>query len=106
VHAVCPIRFESGALGQFEVSWMFRGETFYDGYVVNALMDACYASAASRGWEPVRLDDWRGGGAVPIARPRREHDGPTMIKDERLPDGRRKLIVKDEATGEFEDVIA
>ena len=35
-------------------------ETFYDGYVVNAVMDACYASARSRTWEPVQLD-WRGG---------------------------------------------
>ena len=35
-------------------------ETFYDGYVVNAIMDACYRSAKSRVWEPVDLD-WRGG---------------------------------------------
>ena len=38
-------------------------ETFYDGYVVNAVIDACYRSAESRQWEPVELDDWRGGGA-------------------------------------------
>ena len=35
-------------------------ETFYDGYVVNAILDACYKSAKSKLWEPVQLDDWRG----------------------------------------------
>ena len=30
-------------------------ETLYDGYVVNAIMDACYRSAQSRAWEPVEL---------------------------------------------------
>ncbi len=28
-------------------------ETFYDGYVVNAIMDAAYRSARRDGWEPV-----------------------------------------------------
>ena len=42
-------------------------ETFYDGYVVNAIIDACYRSAESRTWEPVRLEDWRGTGAPRIA---------------------------------------
>ena len=31
-------------------------ETFYDGYVVNAIMDACYRSAQTKQWEPVQLD--------------------------------------------------
>jgi hypothetical protein len=35
-------------------------ESFYDGYVVNAIMDACYKSAGSKQWEPVELEDWRG----------------------------------------------
>ena len=182
-NAISLIRFESGAMGQFEVSWTFRGgmdlrdevagtegtiwtnhflrtgfemfssgegagyvaekaetasgwlfpvgdevaelgyvdmftdmfdamdagrapiETFYDGYVVNAVIDACYASAASRQWEPVRLDDWRGAPVEPIARTRREHDGRTVIKEEQMPDGRRKLILKDEQTGAFSDVV-
>ena len=139
-NAIALIRFESGAIGQFEVSWTFRGgmdlrdevagtdgtiwlnhflrtgfemftaggqggyvaekaetsagwlfpvgdevvraglrrhvhrhvpshrrrarapqETFYDGYVVNAIMDACYRSAKSRAWEPIELFEWRGG---------------------------------------------
>jgi predicted dehydrogenase len=183
-NAIALIKFESGAIGQFEVSWTFRGgmdlrdevagtegtiwtnhllrtgfeifssgegggyvaekaettsgwlfpvgdelselgyvdmftdmfdaleetrapmESFYDGYVVNAVMDAVYASAKSGRWEPVQLDDWRGGGVERIARARREHDGKTVIKEEQMLDGRRKLILKDEATGEFEDVVA
>jgi predicted dehydrogenase len=183
-NAICLVKFESGAIGQFEVSWTFRGgmdlrdevagtegtiwtnhflrtgfevfstgegggyvaekaetvsgwlfpvgdevaelgyvdmfadmfdaldtgrspmETFYDGYVVNAVMDACYASAKSRQWQPVELADWRGGTVEPIARARREHNGKTVIKEEKMPDGRRKLILKDESTGEFVDVVA
>jgi predicted dehydrogenase len=182
-NAIALIRFESGAIGQFEVSWTFRGgmdlrdevagtegtiwtnhflrtgfemyssgegaeyvaekaetatgwifpvgdevaelgyvdmfadmfdamdegrqpmETFYDGYVVNAVMDACYRSDESRRWEPVELADWRGGGVERIARERREWDGKTLIKQEKMPDGRLKLILKDESTGEFADVV-
>ena len=80
-------------------------ETFYDGYVVNAIIDACYRSAAARRWEPVQLEDWRGRGVARIARERREHDGKTVIKQETMPDGRLKLILKDETTGEFADVV-
>jgi predicted dehydrogenase len=182
-NAIALIRFESGAIGQFEVSWTFRGgmdlrdevagtegtiwtnhflrtgfemfssgegagyvaekaettsgwmfpvgdevaelgyvdmfadmfdamdegrapmETFYDGYIVNAVMDACYRSANSKRWEPVQLEDWRGGGVGRISPMRREWDGKTLIKQEQMPDGRLKLIVKDEATGEFSDVV-
>jgi predicted dehydrogenase len=181
-NAIALIKFESGAVGQFEVSWTFRGgmdlrdevagtegtiwlnhflrtgfemftaggekgyvaekaessrgwlfpvgdevselgyvdmfadmfgamdegrppaETFYDGYVVNAIMDACYRSAESRTWEPIELE-WRGGQAARISRARQEFDGLTVIKDELLPDGRRKLILKDEDSGRFEDRV-
>ena len=183
-NAVALIRFESGAMGQFEVSWTFRGgmdlrdevagtegtiwtnhflrtgfemyssgdggdggyvaekaetargwlfpvgdevgelgyiemftdmfdaidqgrqpvETFYDGYVVNAVMDACYRSTASRQWEPVDLE-WRGGVAPRIIKETRSEEGLTVIKEEHLPDGRRKLILKDPASGEFVDRV-
>jgi predicted dehydrogenase len=181
-NAVALIRFESGAIGQFEVSWTFRGgmdlrdevagtegtiwlnhflrtgyelftaggssayvaekaetergwlfpvgdevaelgyvdmftdmfdameagraprETLYDGYVVNAVMDACYRSARSRAWEPVAMD-WRGGTTPRIAREAETHDGQTVIKSELLPDGRRKLILKDPATGDITDRV-
>ena len=67
-------------------------------------MDACFRSAASRTWEPVELD-WRGGVTPRISRPARTEEGLTVIKEEHLPDGRRKLILKDPATGEFVDRI-
>jgi len=183
-NAVALIKFESGAIGQIEVSWTFRGgmdvrdevtgtegtiwsnhslrtgfemftsgageaayvtekadsssgwlfpvadelveygyndmfsdmldsiddgreplETFYDGYVVNAVMDACYAAARSGRWEPVQIDDWRGGTAERISRGRREYEGKTVLKEETMPDGRLKLILKDETTGEFSDAV-
>ena len=182
-NAIALIRFESGAIGQFEVSWTFRGgmdlrdevagthgtiwlnhflrtgfemftaggqsgyvaekaetsagwlfpvgdevselgyvdmfsdmfnaidsggqprETFYDGYVVNAIMDSAYRSAKSRQWEPVDLFEWRGGATPRIGREPEMHDGKVVIKRELLPDGRQKLIVKDRETGDFSDLI-
>jgi predicted dehydrogenase len=181
-NAVVLIRFESGAIGQFEVSWTFRGgmdlrdevagtegtiwlnhflrtgyemyssgggsgyvaeklestegwlfpvgdevselgyvdmftdmfdameegtdprETFYDGYVVNAIMDAAYRSAESREWEPVELE-WRGGITEPIKKDVQTHDGHAIVKEEVLPDGRRKLILSDKDTGSVFDVV-
>ncbi len=181
-NAIALIRFESGAIGQFEVSWTFRGgmdlrdevagthgtiwlnhflrtgfemftagggggyvaekaetsagwlfpvgdevselgyvdmfsdmfraidtggapqETFYDGYVVNAIMDACYRSAKTGQWEGVELD-WRGGSTARIASTPETYDGLVVIKREILPDGRHKLILKDEASGDFTDRV-
>jgi predicted dehydrogenase len=182
-NAIALIRFESGAIGQFEVSWTFRGgmdlrdeiagthgtiwlnhflrtgfemftagggagyvaekaettagwlfpvgdemhelgypdmfsdmfdamdsgraprETLYDGYVVNAVMDACYRSAKSRAWEPVELFEWRGGSTPRIAKTPETYEGQTVIKREVLPDGRAKLILKDPATGDYTDRV-
>jgi predicted dehydrogenase len=182
-NAIALIRFESGAVGQFEVSWTFRGgmdlrdevagtngtiwmnhflrtgfemftagggegyvaekaetsagwlfpvgdevselgytdmfndmfraldegtspqETFYDGYVVNAVMDACYRSAKNGGWEPVELFEWRGGSTPRIASTPETFDGQVVIKREVLPDGRHKLILKDPSSGDFTDRI-
>jgi predicted dehydrogenase len=180
-NAVALIRFESGAIGQFEVSWTFRGgmdlrdevagtegtvwlnhflrtgfemyssgggegyvaeklestegwlfpvgdeigelgyvdmftdmfdamedgaepvETFYDGYVVNAVMDAAYRSAKRRAWEPVELD-WRGGSTPRIEKHTDHHDGHAIVKSETLPDGRKKLILSHADTGEIFDL--
>jgi len=80
-------------------------ETFYDGYVVNAVMDAAYRSARSRAWEPVELE-WRGGTAPRIRRPVARHDGHAIVKSELLPDGRRKLILSHRDTGAvFEHIV-
>ncbi len=80
-------------------------ETLYDGYVVNAVMDACYRSAKSRAWEAVELFEWRGGTTPRIGTKPERHDGKVVIKREILPDGRQKLILKDEASGDFSDVV-
>ena len=181
-NAVALIRFESGAIGQFEVSWTFRGgmdlrdevagtegtiwlnhflrtgyemytsgggsgyvaekiesaegwlfpvgdevselgyvdmfsdmfdsmesgtdprETFYDGYVVNAIMDASYRSAESRQWEAVDVE-WRGGSTQRIKKDVKTHDGHAIVKEEVLPDGRRKLILSDKDTGSIFDIV-
>ena len=182
-NAIALIRFESGAVGQFEVSWTFRGgmdlrdevagthgtiwlnhflrtgydmfttggtggyvaekaetaagwlfpvgdeaselgyvdmftdmfnaldagttprETLYDGYVVNAVMDAAYRSALSGAWTPVELFEWRGGRTPRIEKSPETRDGQLVIKREVLPDGTEKLVVKDPATGEFTDRV-
>lgn len=181
-NAIALIKFESGAVGQFEVSWTFRGgmdlrdevagtdgtiwlnhflrtgfemftagggsgyvaekaetevgwlfpvgdevselgyvdmfsdmfnsldageqpqETLYDGYVVNSIMDACYRSADSKQWEAVDLE-WRHGTTARITKSAETFEGQTVIKSETLPDGRRKVILKDHKTGEYVDRV-
>lgn len=184
-HGIALIRFESGAMGQFEVSWAFRGgmdlrdevsgsegtiwlnhwlrtgfemftavgqggyvaekaesdtgwlfpvgdeegelgytpmfvdmfnaldegreplETFYDGYVVNAILDACYKSAKTKQWEPVELDDWRGGETTEtLGVAAEEIDGHQLIKREVLPDGRTKLILRNKESGQIIERVA
>jgi predicted dehydrogenase len=181
-NAIALIRFESGAIGQFEVSWTFRGgmdlrdevagtegtiwintflrtgfemyssgagggyvaekaessegwlfpvgdevselgyvdmftdmfnameagaeprETFYDGYVVNGVMDAAYRSAKSGQWESVDVE-WRGGSTPRISKQAATYEGKNVVKEELLPDGRRKLILSNPADGAITDVI-
>jgi len=178
-HAVGLVKYENGAVGQFEVSWAFRGgmdlrdevagtegtiwlnhwlrtgmemftavgqggyvaekaegstgwlfpvgdepsalgytdmfadvldaldahrapmETFYDGYVVNAIIDAAYRAARSRQWEPVRLDLWRGRVGVPNVAALRDYDQDHyLIKEEKMPDGVAKLILRHKSSGQ------
>ena len=97
-------------------------ETFYDGYVVNAVIDACYRSASSRQWEPVELEVWRGRENVPLIRDSRGQEtatatepdpaealaaaaGLTILKTERMPGGQVKVIMKNEETGELSQEI-
>jgi predicted dehydrogenase len=76
-------------------------ETFYDGYVVNAIIDAAYASAKSGIWEPVKIDDWRGSNDTKIATDFASYDEQYyLIKEEILPHGDKKLLLKDKVTGE------
>jgi predicted dehydrogenase len=181
-NAICLIKFESGAVGQFEVSWTFRGgmdlrdevagtegtiwlnhflrtgyemytsgggagyvaeklesnegwlfpvgdevaelgyvdmftdmfesmesgtdpqETFYDGYVVNTIMDAAYRSAESRQWETVEVE-WRGGATDRIKKEVQTHDGHAIVKEEVLPDGRSKLILSHKDDGSVFDIV-
>ena len=179
-HAIGLVRYENGAIGQFEVSWTFRGgmdlrdevagtegtiwlnhwlrtgfemftavgpggyvaekaegttgwlfpvgdeagslgygamfadmldaldasrapmETFYDGYVVNAVMDAAYRSAASRQWERVDLPVWRGRAGVQSVAVQRDYDVEhSLIKEEKMPDGTTKLILRHKASGKI-----
>jgi predicted dehydrogenase len=79
-------------------------ETFYDGYVVNAVIDACYRSAESKRWEPVDLDPWRGSlEAPPTGAEAETVAGNVVVKRERMPDGRLKTILKDPASGRFSE---
>ena len=180
-HGVGLIRFENGSMGQFEVSWAFRGgmdlrdevsgtegtiwldhflrtgyemytnvglggyvaekaeaetgwlfpvgdeahelgyttmftemfnamdegrepmETFYDGYVVNAVVDACYRSAKSKAWESVEIDDWRGDPKADLQAQHAEGsgDGMVVMKREYMPDGRTKVLLQNRETGEI-----
>ncbi|WP_259015125.1 Gfo/Idh/MocA family protein [Emticicia fluvialis] len=75
-------------------------ESFYDGYIVNAVIDACYKSAKTKKWEPVEIIDWRGRTDVTEPSPFVDFDADHWhIKDEFLPDGRKKVILKEKATG-------
>ena len=180
-HGIALIRFESGAMGQFEVGWAFRGgmdlrdevsgsegtiwlnhwlrtgyemftavgqggyvaekaesdtgwlfpvgdevaelgyrdmfldmfnaideereplETFYDGYVVNAIIDACYKSAKSKQWEAVEIQDWRGTTETADAQASQSDadEQYALLKEERMPDGRMKRIFRDRETGQI-----
>ncbi|GAB4254524.1 MAG: Gfo/Idh/MocA family oxidoreductase [Saprospiraceae bacterium] len=76
-------------------------ETFYDGYVVNAIMDAAYRSAKSKKWEPIELKEWRGLSDEEVqAKKEVEYDEKHwLLKEEVMPDGSRKLLLKEKATG-------
>jgi predicted dehydrogenase len=75
-------------------------EDFYDGYVVNAIMDACYRSVQSKRWEPVDLAVWRGRDDADADSGFKEFDAAHwLIKEEVMPDGQRKLILKEKSSG-------
>ncbi|GAA5220819.1 Gfo/Idh/MocA family protein [Membranihabitans marinus] len=183
-HAIGMVRYENGAIGQFEVSWTFRGgldlrdevmgsegtisinnflrtgfdmftsgegydyvaekaesnkgwifpvgdeihelgynfmfkdmfdamdedqepnETFYDGYVVNAIMDAAYKSVQTKKWEAIEIEDWRGQeGVQPISAQRDYDENHFLIKEEMTHYGAKKYIIKNKATGAIKEII-
>jgi predicted dehydrogenase len=110
-----PVGDEVGALGYTE---MFRDmfdamdagrkpiEDFYDGYVVNAVIDACYRSSQNRQWEPVQLDDWRATEPVkPIKVQAQLVDGMAVVKEERMHGNQLKQILCDQETGHIVERI-
>jgi predicted dehydrogenase len=183
-HAIGLVKYENGAIGQFEVSWTFRGgldlrdevmgtegtiwtnsflrtgfemfttgkgadyvaekaesnsgwlfpvgdelnelgynhmfmdmfnalenktqpkETFYEGYVVNSILDAAYRSAKSKQWEPVLLDIWRGRVGVSRDAHLTEYDDEHyLVKEEVTHYGAKKLILKNKKSGKIVEKI-
>lgn len=106
-----PVGDEVGALGYTDMftdqlNALENGtqpmETFYDGYVVNAIMDAAYRSIETRQWEPVILDDWRGAEDADAGVQLKDYDAQHfLVKEEKMPDGRTKLILKEKAGGKI-----
>ena len=183
-HAIGLIKYENGAIGQFEASWTFRGgmdlrdevmgsegtiwinsflrtgfdmfttgkgadyvaeksesntgwqfpvgdevnelgynhmfkdmfeaieegrdpiESFYDGYIVNAILDACYKSAKTKQWEPVELEVWRGQTDVSKDDHLVEYDeNHYLLTEEMTHYGAKKVILKEKSTGKFVEKI-
>lgn len=112
-----PVGDEIGALGYVEMFLdMFNSmdagkapmETFYDGYIVNAVVDACYKSTQTKQWEPVELKDWRGadGNEKGKAPALKDFDAEHyLIKEELMPSGATKLILKNKKTGAISQII-
>ena len=81
-------------------------ETFYDGYVVNAILDAAYKSAETKVWEPVILEDWRGEEMETSKNSKRSYDDDHyLIKEEILPNGDVKIILKHKVTGNVSQIV-
>lgn len=77
-------------------------ETFYDGYVVNCVLDAAYKSSKSKLWEPVNLDIWRGRTGLSKDQHLIEYDSDHyLIKEETTHYGAHKVILKNKKTGKI-----
>jgi predicted dehydrogenase len=78
-------------------------ETFYDGYITNAIIDAAYLSAKTKNWEPVKIEDWRGIAETKVEKEMIRFDEDNyLIKEEVLPNGEKKYIIKNKITGSIE----
>jgi hypothetical protein len=49
--------------------------------------------------------EWRGGATAKIGKKAPTHEGHAIVKEETLPDGRRKLILSDKDTGSVFDLV-
>ncbi len=82
-------------------------ETFYDGYVVNAIVDAAYKSAKTKQWEPIDLPIWNGQTGLTKPSVFKEYDKQHwLIKEEILPNGDKRLIIRDKNTGEVKQIVS
>jgi predicted dehydrogenase len=78
-------------------------ENFYDGYIVNAIIDAAYLSAKTKQWEAIKIDDWRGIADKKTEKQMISYDEDHyLIKEEVLPSGEKKFIIKNKKTGSIE----
>jgi hypothetical protein len=110
-----PVGDEIGSLGYVEMFMdMFNSmdagkkpmEDFYDGYIVNAIIDASYKSAETKKWEPVEIQAWRGGPANSVEVTLKDYDETHyLIKEEKMPNGNLKIILKDKITGQISQLI-
>jgi len=109
-----PVGNEEDSLGYIEMfNDMFDSidaqkeplETFYDGYVVNAIMDAIYKSGKSGKWEPVEIDDWRGGHYTKVKTTKDYDAEHILIKEEVMPDGTHRYIIQNKETGRVTQIV-
>ena len=56
-------------------------------------------------WEPVEIEDWRGGKHEKVITTTDYDDEHIIIKEERMPDGKFKLILQHKETGKVTQVI-
>jgi hypothetical protein len=81
-------------------------ETFYDGYVVNCVLDAAYRSAKTKQWEPVKLDIWRGRTGVSKESNLSDYDIDNyLVKEEITHYGAKKVILKNKKTGKISEKV-
>ena len=99
VHALGYTDMFTDMLDSLEQNKMPR-ETFYDGYVVNAIIDACYKSVQTKKWEPVEITDWRGKEGTSGKADLIEYDDLYfLMKREKMADGTTRLMLRERSTG-------
>ncbi len=78
-------------------------ENFYDGYITNVILDAAYTSIKSKQWEPIKIMDWR---ETTVEKKEKKYEdfdeNYYLIKEEVLPNGDKKVIIKNKKTGSIE----